>query len=136
MSTLEKAIGLLQEMPENKLEAVYMYMRFVNSQPDDNKTNPTSNESINSLMGITHKYANPSLEEKETNAFENSVIDKFAHRSTLEKRQHGFQGLLSFAGTLPEDFDYKKELDEAREEKYFLYFEETLFRSRQEETLT
>ncbi len=34
MSTLEKAIGLLQEMPENKLEAVYMYIRFVNSQSD------------------------------------------------------------------------------------------------------
>lgn len=53
MSTLEKAIGLLQEMPE----------------------------------------------------------------STLEKRQRGFQGLMSFAGTLPEDFDYKKELEEARDEK-------------------
>ena len=29
MSTLEKAIELLQEMPERKLEAVYMYMRYV-----------------------------------------------------------------------------------------------------------
>jgi len=34
MSTIEKAIDLLQTMPENKLEAVYMYMRFVSTQMD------------------------------------------------------------------------------------------------------
>ena len=38
--------------------------------------------------------------------------------SSMEKRQRGFQGLMSFAGTLPDDFDYKKELEEARNEKY------------------
>ncbi|MBD5457710.1 MAG: hypothetical protein HDR27_03950 [Lachnospiraceae bacterium] len=85
MSTLEKAIGLLREMPESKLEAVYMYMRFVDSQSDSNEAIPTPNKSID---------------------------------STLAKRQRGFQGLMSFAGTLPEDFDYKKELEEARNEKY------------------
>ena len=36
----------------------------------------------------------------------------------IERRKRGFQELLSFAGTLPEDFDYKKELEEARNEKY------------------
>lgn len=30
----------------------------------------------------------------------------------------GFRVLQSFAGTLPADFDYKKELEEMREEKY------------------
>lgn len=118
MSTLEKAIGILREMPENKLEAVYMYIRFVDSQSDNNEAISTTKESINSLIGIAHEYANPSLVEKETDAFENAVIEKFAHKSTLEERQRGFQGLMSFAGTLPEDFDYKKELEEAREEKY------------------
>lgn len=29
----------------------------------------------------------------------------------------GFRVLQSFAGSLPEDFDYKKELEEARNEK-------------------
>lgn len=82
MSTLEKAIGLLQEMPENKLEAVYMYIRFVNSQTDSD------------VSGTTEK-------EKD-----------------VERRKRGFQELLSFAGTLPDDFDYKKELEEARNEKY------------------
>lgn len=82
MSTLEKAIGLLQEMPENKLEAVYMYIRFVNSQTDSD------------VSGTTEKEKN------------------------VERRKRGFQELLSFAGTLPDDFDYKKELEEARNEKY------------------
>ena len=118
MSTLEKAIGLLQEMPENKLEAVYMYIRFVDSQSDSNEAIPAPNKNIDSLMGIAHEYANPSLVEKETNVLKNTVIEKFAHKSTIEERQRGFQGLMSFAGTLPEDFNYKKELDEAREEKY------------------
>ena len=118
MSTLEKAIGLLREMPENKLEAVYMYIRFVDSQSDGNETIPAPNKSIDYLMGIAHEYANPSLVKKEADAFENAVIEKFSHKSTLEERQRGFQGLMSFVGTLPEDFDYKKELEEAREEKY------------------
>ena len=72
MSTLEKAIGLLQEMPENKLEAVYMYIRFVDSQADSDVSVTTEKE------------------------------------KDIERRKRGFQELLSFAGTLPEDFDYKK----------------------------
>lgn len=84
MSTLEKAIGLLQKMPEHKLETVYTYMCFVNSQ----------------------------TEEAESASSELNDADSTA------RKQRGFQGLLSFAGTLPEDFDYKKELEEAREEKY------------------
>lgn len=73
MSTLEKAIVLLQEMPEYKLEEAYMYLRLVASQND---------------------------------------------ASEMEKRKKGFEGLISYAGTLPEDFDYKRELEKAREEKY------------------
>lgn len=41
-----------------------------------------------------------------------------SEENSYEKRKQGFQGLQSFAGTLPEDFDYKRELEEAREEKY------------------
>ncbi len=84
MSTLEKAIGLLQKMPEHKLETVYTYMCFVDSQTDD--VDSASSEKNNA--------------------------------DSIARKQRGFQGLLSFAGTLPEDFDYKKELEEAREEKY------------------
>ncbi len=84
MSTLEKAIGLLQRMPEHKLETVYTYMCFVDSQTDNvDSASPEKNDA-----------------------------------DSIARKQRGFQGLLSFAGTLPEDFDYKKELEEAREEKY------------------
>ena len=84
MSTLEKAIGLLQRMPEHKLETIYTYMRFVDSQIDN---------------------ANSASTEKNDT-------------DSIARKRKGFQGLLSFAGTLPEDFDYKKELEEAKEEKY------------------
>ncbi len=75
MSTLEKAINLLHEMPERELENVYMYMRFIISRIDDDK-------------------------------------------DSLEKSMSGLEVLRSFAGVLPEDFDYEKELEEARDEKY------------------
>lgn len=84
MSTLEKAIGLLQRMPEHKLETIYTYMRFVDSQIDNANSASTEKNDTNSIA----------------------------------RKRKGFQGLLSFAGTLPEDFDYKKELEAAREEKY------------------
>lgn len=84
MSTLEKAIGLLQRMPQHKLETVYTYMCFVDSQTDDVDSASTKKNDADSIA----------------------------------RKQRGFQGLLSFAGTLPEDFDYKKELEEVREEKY------------------
>ncbi len=32
--------------------------------------------------------------------------------SNYERRKKGFEGLQSFAGTLPEDFDYKREKQE------------------------
>lgn len=85
MSTLEKAIDLLREVPEQKLETVCTYIRFVISQTDNKGVPP------------------------------GSVLQE---ENELDKRRQGLQGLLSFAGTLPEDFDYKKELEEAREEKY------------------
>lgn len=75
MSTLEKAINLLHEMPEQELENVYSYMRFVISRLDNEK-------------------------------------------DSLEKSMNGLKVLRSFAGVLPENFDYEKELEEAREEKY------------------
>ncbi|HBN55471.1 MAG TPA: hypothetical protein DD414_01735 [Lachnospiraceae bacterium] len=86
MSTLEKAIGLLQKMPERKLEAAYMYIRFVNSQSDSDIFIPAE--------------------------------ENIASNTEKAKRLKGFQGLMAFAGTLPEDFDYKQELEDAREEKY------------------
>lgn len=76
MSTLEKAINLLQTMPENKLEAVYMYMRFVSTQTDE--TTVPKGKSAHSIVGIAHEYANPELIPLEKEAFANAMAEKHA----------------------------------------------------------
>lgn len=81
MSTLEKTIILLREMPEQSLESLYDFIRSIWIHQNIKTENP-----------------------------ENSV-------DTSESME-GFRTLQSFAGTLPADFDYKKELEEMREEKY------------------
>ena len=35
-----------------------------------------------------------------------------------KRRQEAFENFMSYRGTLPADFNYKKELDEYREERY------------------
>lgn len=41
-----------------------------------------------------------------------------ADAEDISKSVEGLQVLQSFAGTLPPDFDYQKELDDMRREKY------------------
>ena len=81
MSTLEKTIVLLQEMPEQSLESLYDFIRSIWLHPDS-KT----------------KHSGNSVDTSES--------------------MEGFRVLQSFSGTLPADFDYKKELEEMRKEKY------------------
>lgn len=40
MSTLEKAISLLKDMPKQKIETVYAFIQFINCQTDENFTSP------------------------------------------------------------------------------------------------
>ena len=47
-----------------------------------------------------------------------SYLKQMADKKQNSKNLEGLHILQSFAGTLPPDFDYKKELEEAREEKY------------------
>lgn len=77
MSTLEKTITLLREMPEQSMESLYDFIRSIWIQQE---------------------------------------VD--ADPVAISKSVAGYQVLQSFAGTLPADFDYKKELEEMREEKY------------------
>jgi len=81
MSTLEKTIVLLREMPEQSLESLYDFIRSIWIRQDI-KTEPA----------------------------ENSV--------DISDSMEGFRVLQSFAGTLPADFDYKKELEEMRDAMY------------------
>lgn len=81
MSTLEKTIILLREMPEQSLESLYEFIRSIWIH-QNNKT----------------EYAESSIDTSES--------------------MEGFRVLQSFTGTLPADFDYQKELEEMRKEKY------------------
>ena len=45
-------------------------------------------------------------------------IEIKSKKDEQKKALDGLETVLKFAGTLPEDFDYKKELPQAREEKY------------------
>lgn len=76
MSTLEKAMNLLRTMPENKIEAVYMYIRYVNDQTDEPPI--PERKSANSIAGIAHEYANPELIPLEKEAFANAMAEKHA----------------------------------------------------------
>ncbi len=68
MSTLEKAMNLLQEMPEQALERVYAFMQMVSAQQQP--TPPSS------AFGIAHKYADPALIAQEGGAFELAMAEK------------------------------------------------------------
>lgn len=77
MSTLEKAMNLLQTMPEQKIEAVYTYMRFVNTLVEDEGIGKKKKKA-ESIAGIAHQYANPDLIPLEKEAFANAMAEKHA----------------------------------------------------------
>lgn len=74
MSTLEKAINLLQDMPEQSIEKVYKFIQVLHSQQESIDV-----PSKESAFGIAHKYANLDLLEKEREAFENAMLEKHSH---------------------------------------------------------
>jgi len=49
---------------------------------------------------------------------QNSKTEHPANSADTSESMEGFRVLKSFAGTLPAGFDYKKELEEKRAEKY------------------
>ena len=69
MSTLEKAMNLLQEMPEQAIEAVYAFMQSVQAR-ESRRLEPSG------AFGIAHKYANPELIDSERGAFERAMVEK------------------------------------------------------------
>ncbi len=69
MSTLEMAINLLQEMPEQAIETVYAFMQSVLAQQ-------SGRTEASNAFGIAHKYANPALIEAERGAFERAMVEK------------------------------------------------------------
>lgn len=80
MSTLEKTIGLLETMPDDKIETVYAFVRFIDSDAYETPSEPMSKkmEDVQSMLGIAHEYANPALIEQEEGAFERAIAEKYA----------------------------------------------------------
>lgn len=70
MSTLEKTIGLLETMPDDKIETVYAFVRFIDSDTYEIPSDPVParQETIQAMRGIAHEYANPALIEQEEGA--------------------------------------------------------------------
>jgi len=78
MSTLEKTIGLLKTMPNDKIETVYAFVRFIDSGNYESPFESAKAETIQSMLGIAHEYANPALAEQEEGAFERAIAEKYA----------------------------------------------------------
>lgn len=53
MSTLEKTINLLNELPERQLEIIYSYAQFISSQQSEHKSMDDNelNDVLNSIVG-------------------------------------------------------------------------------------
>ena len=53
MSTLEKTINLLNDLPENEVEIIYSYVRFISSQHEERKKATEPIEDIfNNIVGV------------------------------------------------------------------------------------
>lgn len=54
MSTLEKTINLLNELPERQIEIIYSYAQFVSSQQSDRKNidDDELNDVLDNIVGV------------------------------------------------------------------------------------
>lgn len=53
MSTLEKTINLLNDLPENEIEIIYSYVRFISSQREERKKTQEPIEDIfDKIVGV------------------------------------------------------------------------------------
>jgi hypothetical protein len=86
----EKTVELIKRLPDEQVVYVFNIL---------NNIEELAHELISS-----HEHASPQT----TNINETVLSDK----------QKAYQNLLKYKGSLPADFDYEKELAEAKEEKY------------------
>lgn len=52
MSTLEKTISILNDMPEKQIEIVYSYVSFLKKQSEKEKSAKSVDDILDSLIGI------------------------------------------------------------------------------------
>lgn len=75
MSTLEKTINLLNELPERQLEIIYSYAQFISSQQSEHKSMDDNelNDVLDSIVGVlpdTGKSLEDYREERMTERYE------------------------------------------------------------------
>lgn len=77
---MEKTINLLETLPDNKIETVYEFVRFIDSGTHKLPSEPTPTyiEKVQSMLGIAHECADPALINQEEGAFERSIAEKYA----------------------------------------------------------
>ena len=80
MSTLEKAMDLLQTMPEQKIKIIYAFIRFMDTEPEETAAMQQLEKraAVQSMLGMAHEYANPALIPLEKEAFANAMAEKHA----------------------------------------------------------
>ena len=52
MSTLEKTISMLNDMPEKQIEIVYSYVSFLKTQSEKERRTKSVDDILDSLIGI------------------------------------------------------------------------------------
>lgn len=75
MSTLEKTINLLNELPERQIEIIYSYAQFVSSQQSEHKSMDDNelNDVLDSIVGVlpdSGKSLDDYREERMTERYE------------------------------------------------------------------
>lgn len=80
MTTLRKTINILESMPDDKIETVYAFVRFMDSDTYSLSSEPAPQkmEDVQAMLGIAHEYANPALIDQEEGAFERAITEKHA----------------------------------------------------------
>ena len=91
MSTLEKTINLLNDLPENEVEIIYSYVRFISSQHEERKKATEPIEDIfNNIVCVLPDTGKTAKQYHEERIIVNTII-KNAFLSTYKKEKGGRQ---------------------------------------------
>lgn len=87
MSTLEKTINLLNDLPENEVEIIYSYVRFISSQHEERKKATEPIEDIfNNIVGVLPDTGKTAKQYHEERIIVNTIIEN-AFYGTYKKEK-------------------------------------------------
>ena len=77
---IKEAYQLIDEIPHDKIEYVVQLLRSASGMLSDTVAKKKSKRTIgNDFFGALQKYANPSLIESESDAWEKAVAEKYGN---------------------------------------------------------